>query len=272
MSESESNTVSTSQLHILSLPNEILHNIAISHPDPRGYLRLGQVNKHFRAVVTTPYTRSCFVKQWVSTYLRASTTPTIIEYIVRYVCFHHLPPFRCLTPLYTYPRIRPFPHHTLSPRNSKTPFAINRFVKARLGDYKGSPGLSGVRWKDRLSGAEADLGTLVRQYTGTSCRPSWFIEFYARLRNREAPAGGIGMEEVVLAFYMYERWQRKVRFQEMKLRAKNGAAYAKSGSRVDTKTGRNFYNIEWLWTRDKYPAECRCRPGESAMLLGPKLG
>ncbi|RPA80213.1 hypothetical protein BJ508DRAFT_327526 [Ascobolus immersus RN42] len=139
-------------INILQLPNEILHIIVINLPDPLSYLRLSVVNKHFNAVISTPYTKRCFIRHWFNTYLPTSRddfeAPSIIEYIVRYVCYHRLPPYRCRKDR-TGPQIHMVP--TFLP-----PSRVEDYVSRRLekDPRRGHPRSCSMRWSKGDFGIE----------------------------------------------------------------------------------------------------------------------
>ncbi|RPA80237.1 hypothetical protein BJ508DRAFT_327545 [Ascobolus immersus RN42] len=253
---------------ISSLPDKLLLEIIIRIPSPQTYLALSAVSKRFNMVMSAPYTEACFAKQWLETNLRSSDTPSIIEYIVRYVCYHRLAPFRCKDVSSVYPP------HCMIPDKCRKPNDIMTFIdthRGRITPYarRGGPNALGFRWKE--SGVPvADLGTLVWGYTNLT--PTWFIEFYRRLRNRvplfESSAGtqsqpsmanlSFGMEEVVLASYLLKGWKDSVkRLEEDPFGIYGSMFLSRYGDEL--KTGKIFFDLDWFRSRDrKEHEECRC--------------
>ncbi|RPA80240.1 hypothetical protein BJ508DRAFT_307624 [Ascobolus immersus RN42] len=242
----------SSNTAILSLPNELLHQIilACQFHDPRAYLRLASINKRFLALVTTPYTETAFATQWISTYLRNETTPPIIEYIIRYVCFHRVPPFRCRDVECYWA-----PHYTVP--SGSTREEIETFVAHWAGTdvdqwssrHKGHPNAISIRWDGSFADS-ADLGTLVRGYTNLEA--AWFIEFYERLRRRgTAPWCMQGMDtlkfgllEILLAFYLVEGYRK-----------------SNEGRWRNQEPGINFFDWGWFESRRvlmKKKCQCWC--------------
>lgn len=77
------------------LSNELLHEIFTRLDDPQTFLALALVNRQFKSIIETPYTRTTFAKNWFATNCDDVRAPSEIEYIVRYVRRHCLPPFGC---------------------------------------------------------------------------------------------------------------------------------------------------------------------------------
>ncbi|RPA76579.1 hypothetical protein BJ508DRAFT_331021 [Ascobolus immersus RN42] len=84
-----------SSFRLLDLPNKLIHKICTYVDSPLTFLLLGQVNQRLNLIISTPYTRQSFSQQWIQTYCDGNRGPDIIEYIVRFLHRHCVPPHTC---------------------------------------------------------------------------------------------------------------------------------------------------------------------------------
>ncbi|RPA80214.1 hypothetical protein BJ508DRAFT_307602 [Ascobolus immersus RN42] len=217
--------------------------------------------------------------------------PPMIEYIVRYVCFHCVPPYYdCLSRMttrvswntssggYSYIGNSYINTQDLQPDMASE---VDAILAERLGKDKGAPFkaiLRAYELQNDASGQTAqrgtiELGTVVYGYT--DLKALWFDRFYKRLQERELTCPGLeksmispklGIEEAVLAFYLLERWKRVGRQQAIEIGRINGSRF--TGRKwVNMRTGENFYDKGWFQLRRNRGSHCGC---QTSSLLSTK--
>ncbi|RPA81306.1 hypothetical protein BJ508DRAFT_113195 [Ascobolus immersus RN42] len=244
------------------LPNELLLEIISQIPDPRSFLSLSRVNKHFHSIITNDFIQDRYVNHWFFTHfgpyrIESPTAnqdppyPPIIEFIVRYVHFHCFAPFRC----------------TDHPSHSNAPTTANPKVRSgilfklwdgkwpareRLAKTRGAPWWGVVAQVDKNTGTTGEVGSLLVGYTTLPMNGwMWFPRFYRRLQQRgvqfvEDNEGvrdlhmlKLGVEDAVLAFHLVEGWR---------LRGGTGVTDLSTSQFVGEWT-RGFYDEGWYWKR-----------------------
>ncbi|RPA84073.1 hypothetical protein BJ508DRAFT_304237 [Ascobolus immersus RN42] len=215
------------QTSLLSLPNELLHEVTIHIPDLQTYISLARVNKRLNCITSTPCTRTGFAEHWFRRNFCPDNlvAPKLIEDIVRYVCFHYFNPTDLKVGAYKVEIVKNLKEYAYYCDHDPEFLAFlqeeeNRTFNIQLENrLSGCPDSSNFVAKENFApSAAASLAALLKGYT-KDVPDEWFSGYLERLwgrqlffwtRDRNDPFTmdnlELDFEEVVLGQKLLQGW------------------------------------------------------------------
>ncbi|RPA83533.1 hypothetical protein BJ508DRAFT_304722 [Ascobolus immersus RN42] len=80
---------------LMDLPYEIIHEVCTSVESPLSFISLALVCQDLKTITRSSYTSRAFSQKWIDTHCNGTRSLEIIEFIVRFLHRHCIPPHTC---------------------------------------------------------------------------------------------------------------------------------------------------------------------------------